>query len=442
MKNPQILLSVDDLPKQWFNIQADLPEPLPPPQDPDGKRMEFLGKTMIGECLKQEMSKEGWIDIPEEVRELYLGAGRPRPLVRALKLEQYLGLPDSIRLYYKREDLSPSGSHKVNTALPQAYYAKKEGRIGLTTETGAGQWGSALAYATRQVDLDLVVFWVGHVFDLKPERLEYMQNLGAIVHRSPSSITEFGRKMRSENEKHPGSLGIAISEGLEFAEKNEGYRYSLGSVLNHVLIHQSIIGLETQKQLEMIDEKPTVITGCLGGGSNFSGIALPFAGQILRGEIDRDSIEFIPAQSEAAANLSGPFIYDYGDVAEHTPMLKMRTLGHKTEMEPIYADGLRYHAAAPIVSFLADRGYINFKPRWYPQNEAEIMEASKIFLQTEGWRIAPESSYAVRAMIDRALEAKKAKEGAVIVANISGHGWLDSGYFNKLLDVKVPPKYA
>ena len=442
MKNPQILLSVDELPDKWYNIQADLPEPLPPPQDPDGKRMEFLGKTMIKTCLEQEMSKEGWIDIPEGIRELYLQAGRPRPLIRAFKLEQFLGLPNSIELYYKREDLSPSGSHKVNTALPQAYYAKKDNNIGLTTETGAGQWGSALAYAASQVDLDLVVFWVGHVFDLKPERLEYMQNLGATVHRSPSTMTEFGRKIKGENEKHPGSLGIAISEGLEYAEKTVGYKYSLGSVLNHVLIHQSIIGLETQKQLEMIDKKPTAIIGCLGGGSNFSGIALPFAGQVLRGEIDRDSIEFIPAQSEAAANLSGVYRYDYGDVAEHTPMLKMRTLGHKSEMEPIYADGLRYHAAAPIVSFLADKEYINLKPRWYPQNEIEIMEASKIFFQKEGWRIAPESSYAVKAMMERALEAKRAKEGAVIVANISGHGWLDLEYNSKLLDVKVPPKYA
>jgi tryptophan synthase beta chain len=449
MLNPQILLSVDDLPTHWYNIQADLPKPLPPPKDTDGKRMEFLQKTMIESCLGQEFSKEKYIRIPDEVRELYLHAGRPRPLIRALKLERYLGLnPSSIRLYYKREDLSPTGSHKANTALPQAFYAKKDGNIGLTTETGAGQWGSALAYATRQMDLDLTVFWVGKIFDEKPGRLDYMKNQGAIVHRSPSNITEFGRKTRenfrklqsteSKDRKHPGSLGIAISEGLEYAEKNEGIKYSLGSVLNHVLMHQSIIGQETIQQLEMIDENPTAIVGCLGGGSNFGGIALPFAGEILRGQRKKEDIEFIPAQSEVAANLKGDFKYDFGDVAEHTPQLKMYTLGHTTEMTPIYGDGLRYHAAAPLISFIMNEKFVNFKPRWYSKDEKSIMEAAKTFLQIEGWVIAPESTYAVRAMIDRALEAKKDGENAVIVANISGHGWLDPAFWAKVLEVKVP----
>jgi len=444
MINPQILLSVDELPKEWYNIQADFPKPLPPPEDPDKKRMEFLGQTMIGKCLEQEVSKEKFIKMPEGVVELYLQAGRPRPLMRALKLEEYLRLPSTIRLYYKREDLSPTGSHKVNTALPQAYFAKEEGLKGLTTETGAGQWGSALSYATRLLDLDLVVFWVGNIYDSKPGRLDYMKNQEAIIHRSPSSITEFGRKIQKEfkktygkNKKHPGSLGIAISEGLEYASKNEGVKYSLGSVLNHVLMHQTIIGLETIEQFKKIDEEPNVIIGCLGGGSNFGGISLPFAGQVLRGERDWDDIEFIPAQSKAAPNLGGEYRYDYGDVAEQTPMLKMYTLGHKVDMPPILADGLRYHGAAPKISHLIHEKMINIKPRWYETDEKSIMEAAKIFLQTEGWLIAPESSYAVRAMIDRSLEAKRKGEELVMVANISGHGFLDDPFWSAATHISV-----
>jgi len=393
--------------------------------------MEFLSRTMTQECLKQEMSTEPWIPIPQEIQELYIQAGRPRPLHRARKLEKHLKL-EKVRLYYKREDLSPTGSHKVNTALAQAYYAAKQGKTALVTETGAGQWGSALAYAATLMDLDCVVFWVRAVHNWKTDRRTLMRLLGAEVYASPSRETNVGRKLLAQNPIHSGSLGIAVSEGLEYAEGHEGSVYCLGSVLNHVLIHQSIIGLETIKQFELADDSPDLIIGCLGGGSNFGGIALPFVGEVLQ---KKRKCEFLAAQSEAAPNLvKGEYRYDFGDVAEHTPLLKMYTLGHKTEMVPIKADGLRYHAAAPLISALRNRNIV--KAIAYPANEKTIFEAAKTFLQTEGWLIAPESSYAVRAGIDEALKAEKAKEEKVICMNISGHGFLDLQAYKEKLSIE------
>lgn len=391
--------------------------------------MEFLSKTMTHECLNQEMSKEPWIPIPQEIRELYIQAGRPRPLYRAKKLERHLKL-QKVRLYYKREDLSPTGSHKVNTALAQAYYAAKEGKAVLVTETGAGQWGSALSYAATLMDLGCVVFWVRAVYNWKTDRRTLMKLIGAEVYPSPSKETAVGRQLLGQNPVHQGSLGIAVSEGLEYADSHEGSVYCLGSVLNHVLIHQSVIGLETIKQFELADDSPNLIVGCLGGGSNFGGIALPFAGEVLQ---KKRECEFLAAQSEAAPNLvKGEYRYDFGDVAEHTPLLKMYTLGHKTEMLPIKADGLRYHAAAPLVSALRNRNILRAVA--YPANEKSIFEAARTFLQTEGWLIAPESSYAVRAGIDEALKAEKAGQEKVICMNISGHGFLDlQAYKEKLL---------
>lgn len=390
--------------------------------------MDFLGKTMVHECLKQEMSTEPWIPIPEEIRELYVQAGRPRPLYRARKLEKHLGL-EKVRLYYKREDLSPTGSHKVNTALVQAYYAAKEGKTALVTETGAGQWGSALSYAATLMELDCVIFWVRAVYNWKTDRRILMRLFGAKVHASPSKETNAGETLLAQNPDHPGSLGIAVSEGLEYAETHEGSVYCLGSVLNHVLIHQSVIGLETIKQFELADDSPDLIIGCLGGGSNFGGIALPFAGEVLQ---KKRQCEFLAAQSEAAPNLvRGEYRYDFGDVAEHTPLLKMYTLGHKTEMMPIKADGLRYHAAAPLISALRHHNLIRAVA--YPSDERAIFEAAKIFLQTEGWLIAPESSYAVRAGIDEAVKAERSGEEKAICMNISGHGFLDlQAYKDKL----------
>jgi tryptophan synthase beta chain len=433
LEKNQISLPVDDLPTKWFNIIPYLPEPLPPPKEPETgpSRMEFLSRTMTQECLKQEMSTDPWIPIPQEIQELYIQAGRPRPLYRARKLEKHLKL-EKVRLYYKREDLSPTGSHKVNTALAQAYYAAKQGKATLVTETGAGQWGSALAYAATLMDLDCVVFWVRAVHNWKTDRRTLMRLLGAEVHASPSKETNVGRKLLAQNPIHSGSLGIAVSEGLEYAEGHEGSVYCLGSVLNHVLIHQSIIGLETIKQFELADDSPDLIIGCLGGGSNFGGIALPFAGEVLQ---KKRKCEFLAAQSEAAPNLvKGEYRYDFGDVAEHTPLLKMYTLGHKTEMVPIKADGLRYHAAAPLISALRNRNIV--KAIAYPANEKTIFEAAKTFLQTEGWLIAPESSYAVRAGIDEALKAEKAKEEKVICMNISGHGFLDLQAYKEKLSIE------
>jgi tryptophan synthase beta chain len=393
--------------------------------------MEFLGKTMIKECLGQEMSDQSWISIPEEIRELYIHMGRPRPLYRAKRLEKHLGLK-KVRLYYKREDLSPTGSHKTNTAIAQAYYARKEGKTILSTETGAGQWGTALSYAASLLELECVVFWVKSVYDWKSDRKTLMNLLGAKVYSSPSRETEFGRAVVAKTPNSPGSLGIAISEGLEYAETHKGAVYCLGSVLNHVMIQQSVIGLETIKQFDMIDEKPDLIVGCLGGGSNFSGIALPFIGEVLK---RKRECEFLAAQSVAAPNLvKGEYRYDFGDVAEHTPLLKMYTLGHKTEMTPIKADGLRYHAAGPIVSLLRKHNLV--KAVAYPADEKSIFEAARTFLQTEGWLPAPESSYALRAGIDEAHKAEKAGQEKAICMNISGHGWLDLEAYREKLPVK------
>ena len=392
--------------------------------------MEFLGKTMVHECLKQEMSSDPWIPIPEEIRELYIQAGRPRPLYRARRLEKHLGLK-KVRLYYKREDLSPTGSHKVNTALAQAYYSAKEGKTALITETGAGQWGSALSYAAALMGLDCVVFWVRNVYDWKTDRRTLIKLLGSEVYASPSKETDTGRRILTQKPNHPGSLGLAVSEGLEYAESHDGSVYCLGSVLNHVLIHQSIIGLETIKQFELVDDSPDLITGCLGGGSNFGGIALPFAGEVLQ---KKRKCEFLAAQSEAAPNLvQGEYRYDFGDVAEHTPLLKMYTLGHKTEMPPIKADGLRYHAAAPLISALRHSKLLRAVS--YPDDERAVFEAARTFIQTEGWLIAPESSYAVRAGIDEALKAEKAEEEKVICMNISGHGFLDLQAYKEKLSI-------
>ncbi|RLI19749.1 TrpB-like pyridoxal phosphate-dependent enzyme, partial [Candidatus Bathyarchaeota archaeon] len=293
MYKNQILLPVDELPTKWYNIIPDLPEPLPPPKEPETgpSRMEFLQKTLVKECLRQEMSNERWVPIPDEVQQLYIQAGRPRPLYRALRLEKRLGLK-KVRLYYKREDLSPTGSHKVNTALAQAYYAAEEGKSTLVTETGAGQWGTALAYAARLMDLDCVIFWVRSVYDWKVDRRAFMKLYGGKVHASPSKETEIGRKLLAENPNHPGSLGIAVSEGLEYTDSHEGSVYCLGSVLNHVLMHQTIIGLEAKKQFELTDDKPDLIVGCLGGGSNFGGVALPFVGDVLKGKLE---CEFLAA---------------------------------------------------------------------------------------------------------------------------------------------------
>ena len=424
----QANLTLAQMPKQWYNIFPDLPEPLPPPKDPEQgeSRLANLPKLMIGECLKQESSKDRWIAIPGELVDLYAQAGRPRPLFRARNLEKKLDTP--ARLYYKSEFFSPTGSHKVNTAIAQCYYAKKEGFKRVTTETGAGQWGTALAYGATLLGLKCTVFWVRSVYNWKADRRTFMELLGAEVFASPSPKTESGKQLYEKNPNHPGSLGIAISEGLEDSKKDPSAVYCLGSVLNHVLLHQTIIGLETQKQFEIFDDYPDIMISCFGGGSNFGGFILPFVGDVLtKGKKNK----FIAAQSKVATNLQGEYRYDFADYAEFTPLLKMYTLGHKIDMKPIKADGLRYHGGAPILSLLRHLGYIDTIA--YPEDEKHVFERAKMFIETEGWLPAPESAYSIACAIDEAIKCREAGESKVIAFNISGHGFMDIFAYKEVL---------
>jgi tryptophan synthase beta chain len=425
------ILTADEIPKKWYNILPDLPEKMPPPKDPEEgpSRVDMLPKIFINECLKQEYSEESWIDIPEPVRELFMQAGRPRPLFRAKNLEEKLKTP--ARLYYKSEFYSPTGSHKVNTALAQVYYAQKEGIEELSTETGAGQWGTALAYASSLVDIKLTVYWVRAVYKWKHDRRNLMQLYGADVYASPSKQTEAGSKLLEENPDHPGSLGIAVSEGMEHAIKNETVAYSLGSVLNHVLLHQTVIGLETQEQFKIAEDYPDIVISCLGGGSNFGGFSIPFMGDMLTKNKD---IQFIAAQSEVAPNLQGEYKYDFGDHAEQTPLLKMYSLGHQTQMDPIRGDGLRYHAAAPIMSVMRHAGMLDTIA--YPGDEKYVFDKAKLFIQTEGFLPAPESAYSITAAIDEAMKCKETGEEKVIAFNISGHGFMDMIGYREILGLE------
>lgn len=423
-------LKPEEMPDKWYNILPDLPEPFPEPKDPEGgeSRIQNLPKMMIGECLKQEFSQNTWIEIPEELMFYYMQAGRPRPLFRAYALERHLDTP--ARLYYKSEFYSPTGSHKVNTALAQCYYAKKEGYRRVVTETGAGQWGSALSYAARLMGLECTVYWVRAVYNWKKGRRTFMRMLGSEVFASPSPNTAYGKKLYDENSEHPGSLAIAISEGLEDAYKHSDAVYVLGSVLNHVLLHQTIIGLETKKQFEYFDDYPDIVISCLGGGSNFGGFAIPFYHDVLK---EGKKIKFIAAQSEVAPNLQGEYKYDFADHAEMTPMLKMYTLGHKKDMEPIKGDGLRYHGAAPILSLLRHKGFLDV--RLYPKDEKYVFEKARIFVQTEGFIPAPESAYSIACAIDEALKCRESGEKKVIAFNISGHGFLDLEGYREVLGI-------
>jgi tryptophan synthase beta chain len=421
-----IALTEDELPKQWYNILADLD--VPPAKDPETgpSKLKNLPKILVGECIKQETSKERWIDIPDGVRELYLQAGRPRPLFRAINLEKELGT--DCELYYKGEFFSPTGSHKVNTAIPQAYYAKKQGFKRLTTETGAGQWGTALSYAASLVGLKCTVYWVRAVYNWKVDRRFLMEMYGAEVLASPSNKTKCGRELYKKDPNHPGSLAIAISEGIEDALTHDDTVYCLGSVLNHVLLHQTIIGLETKKQFEKIGKYPDILISCVGGGSNFGGFVLPFVYDILK---EKKKIKIIAAQSQSTPNLQGEYKYDFADHAEMTPMLKMYTLGHKKEFVPIKADGLRYHGCAPIISALRNKKMIDVVA--YPTDEKYVFERAKLFTKCEGFIPAPESAYSICAAIDEALACKKRKEKKIIAFNVSGHGFLDLVGYKEVL---------
>jgi len=422
------MLDEKDIPTHFYNILPDLPKPLDPPLNPKTKepiKPDDLLPLFPLELIKQEVSMERDIAIPEEVREIYK-LYRPTPLIRALRLEKMLGTP--AKIYYKYEGASPVGSHKLNTALVQAYYNKKEGVKRLTTETGAGQWGSALALACNFFGLECTVYMVRCSYEQKPHRKTVMKMFGAEVFSSPSKNTEFGKKTLKENPENSGSLGIAISEAIEDAIRSKNTKYSLGSVLNHVLLHQTIIGLETKKQLAKTGDYPDIVIGCVGGGSNFAGLSFPFIGDKLSGE--KKNLRAIAVEPTATPSITkGKYEYDFGDTAGTTPLLKMYTLGHEFMPDPIYAGGLRYHGMSPIISLLCKEKIVEAIA--YPQ--LDVFEAGVKFAQAEGIIPAPESSYAIKAAIDEALKCKKEKQEKVILFNLSGHGLLDLAGYEKYL---------
>lgn len=427
-----VFLTQDDIPSSWYNIQADLPEPLPPPLDPGTLKPispEPLFRIFAKELVAQEVSQERWIKIPDEVMEAYRWLPRPTPLMRAYRLEQYLKTP--AKIYYKWEGVNPSGSHKPNTALPQAFYNRKQGTERLVTETGAGQWGSALAMSSAYFGLKCRVYMVAASFRQKPGRKVMMETWGAECFSSPSSNTKFGRSLLKEDPNNPGSLGIAISEAIEDTLTDEKTRYSLGSVMNHVLMHQTVIGLEVKKQLELIDVKPDVMVGNIGGGSNYGGFCLPLMGDKLR---KKNEIEFVACESKAVPHTTkGKYTYDFGDTAGTTPLLKMLTLGRQYKNPPIHAGGLRYHAMAPIISYLIANGHM--KSVAFGQNE--VFEAGVTFARTEGIIPAPESAHEIKYVIDEALRCKQSGKAKTIVFNNSGHALLDLAAYEAYLAGKL-----
>ncbi|MDW8321571.1 MAG: TrpB-like pyridoxal phosphate-dependent enzyme, partial [Armatimonadota bacterium] len=412
-------LSQADIPTHWYNILTDLPEPLPPPLHPATQQPvtpDDMLPIFPENLVMQEFSPERWVEIPQPVREVY-ALWRPTPLLRAVRLEKALQTPAHI--YYKYEGVSPAGSHKPNTAVAQAYYNKEAGIERLATETGAGQWGSALSLACRLFGLECTVYMVKVSYYQKPYRKMMMETWGATVYPSPSENTEYGRKLLQEDPDCPGSLGIAISEAIEDTVRSRNTKYSLGSVLNHVCMHQTVIGLESIKQMEMAGEEPDVIVGCVGGGSNFAGLAFPFVRlKITAGKKYR----VIAVEPSACPSMTkGELRYDFGDTAMTTPLLWMYTLGHDFMPPRIHAGGLRYHGMAPLVSHLYHLGLIEAVA--YPQTR--VFEAAVTFARTEGIIPAPESAHAVRAAIDEAIQAREAGEKKVILFNLSGHGLLD-----------------
>jgi tryptophan synthase beta chain len=427
-----VQLRSDEIPTSWYNIQADLPESLPPPLDPStGKPVNptLLERIFAKELVRQEVSTERFIKIPYEVLDAYLRLPRPTPLYRARMLEKYLHTPAQI--YFKCENFSPTGSHKTNTAIAQAYYNKKQGIKKLVTETGAGQWGTALALATNLFDLRCRIFMVRASYQQKPGRRIIAQLYGAEMFSSPSNQTNFGKRLLKEDPNHPGTLGIAISEAIEETLTNEDYRYSLGSVLNHVLMHQTIIGQEAKKQFEQIDAYPDVVCGCIGGGSNFAGFCFPFMMDRLEG---KSNTEFVACESKAVPHTTrGVYTYDFGDTAKLTPLLKMLTIGHDYACPPIHAGGLRYHGMAPILSYLICKDYV----RSIAYSQTEVFEAARMLAQTEGLIIAPETTHSLKYVVDEALNCKKTGEKKIIAMNYSGHGLLDLTAYEQFLSGKL-----
>ncbi len=415
----KILLDESEQPTQWYNVVADLPEPMAPPLHPGTHEPvgpDDLAPLFPMALIEQEVSTERYIDIPGEVLDVYR-LWRPSPLFRAHRLEQALGTP--ARIYYKYEGVSPAGSHKPNTSVPQAYYNHAEGITKLTTETGAGQWGSALAFATAQYGMECEVWQVAASYRQKPYRRAMMQVWGATVHSSPSEVTEYGRQLLAEDPDHTGSLGIAISEAVSMAAADPEVRYALGSVLNHVLLHQTVIGEEALLQLAKVGETPDVLVGCTGGGSNFGGLAFPFLREKWAGKMDPTIRCVEPAACPTLTK--GEFRYDFGDTAGMTPLMKMHTLGHGFVPDPIHAGGLRYHGMAPLVSHLYELGQVEAIA--IPQ--LECFGAAVQFARSEGIIPAPEPTHAIAAAVREALACKETGEEKVILTAMCGHGHLD-----------------
>ena len=425
-------LNETDLPKFWYNIYADSPVPQTPVLHPgtlEPVTPDFLSVLFPMDLIMQEISTERYIEIPEEVREIYK-LYRPTPLLRARRLEKALGT--TAHIYYKYEGVSPSGSHKPNTAIPQAFYNKIAGTKAMTTETGAGQWGSSLAFACNVFDIDLEVYMVKISYQQKPYRRNLMETYGARVYASPTELTNYGRSVLAENPNNLGSLGIAISEAVEAAATSNGTKkYGLGSVLNHVLLHQTVIGEEALKQMDMADEYPDVVIGCVGGGSNFAGIAYPFLRENLK---NGRRTRLVGVEPTATPTLTkGVYTFDYGDTAKMAPIVKMHTLGHDFMPPGIHAGGLRYHGMAPSISALHDAGFIDA----VAVKQKETFEAAIQFAKAEGIVPAPESAHAVRVAIDEALDAKAKGEKRVILFNLSGHGNFDMAAYESYLSGKL-----
>ncbi|MFQ5925214.1 MAG: TrpB-like pyridoxal phosphate-dependent enzyme [Dehalococcoidia bacterium] len=426
----KVILTEKEMPTSWYNILPDLPEPLPPLLHPGTKEPTALPPPLFPTALnEQEFSTERYIEIPEEVQQIYK-LWRPTPLNRAYRLEKALGTP--ARIYYKYEGVSPAGSHKPNTAVAQAYYIKKEGSTRVTTETGAGQWGSALAMGCMFFGLECKVYMVKVSYYQKPYRRSMMEAWGAKVVPSPSEDTEIGRRILAEDPDSLGSLGIAISEALEDAFGHDDTKYSLGSVLNHVLLHQTIVGQEAKKQLEKIDAYPDIIVGCIGGGSNFAGIFLPFVKDKIEG--GRPDLRVISVEPEACPSLTkGPYTWDYGDVAGMAPIVKMYTLGHTFIPPKIHAGGLRYHGMAPIICHLYHLGLIDCRA----EHQIPVFKSAVDFARAEGIIPAPEPAHAIKVVIDEALACKQSGEAKTILLALSGHGHFDMGAYDEYFSGKL-----
>ena len=420
----RILLEPQEFPKEWVNILPDLPAPMTPLINPmDGKPAppELAFAIFPKECVLQEISQEPLIPIPKELREMFVKSYRPTPLHRAYGLEKKIGIEgDDIKILYKNESVSPTGSHKPNTALVQAYYSKRDGVNELITETGAGQWGSALSYGCNLFDIKCTVYMVRASFIQKPGRKILMRAFNAQVHASPSNLTDSGKSYYEKDPEHPGSLGIAISEAVEHSLRSDKARYSLGSVVNFVLLHQTVIGQEVKTQLNKIGVEPDVLVGCMGGGSNLGGLMIPFARDKLHGAYP--DLEIVGVEPRACPSVTkGDYRWDYGDSAKRAPILKMYTLGHNFIPSPIHAGGLRYHGMAPIISILSSKKIMSS----VMHHQTEIIESGLMFARTEGILPAPEAAHAVKEAIDQALKAKENNEKKNIVFCLSGHGFFD-----------------